>query len=215
MYRSVASSVVAPKRRTLFGTHATGAASSVNSVPEGIQWWIMSEAWNPTIKTPDGEPVSFENPNPEREYKRKDVLELLVGYGCLTKQIARGFGVGENTIRRQMHNNGVEPPGKPDPQNYNGEHTRAAHDAGGAEYHVNQYLNDGEGRVERQASDPTVAEAFQFVICRRNPCPECGRDFPTAEEQHDCIRGHSRGLASYLAGQANAGNEVLELNASE
>jgi hypothetical protein len=175
----------------------------------------MSEVWNPTITKPNGEPVAFENPGEGREYQDGDVLRMLVGYGCLTKEIAAGYGVTPSTIRRQLRNKNIQSPGKRDPRENNYECTRAVHDAGGIEWHTHQNANGGNGRVERQASEWTMADAFQYVICRSEPCPDCGRNYDTAKAQHDCMRSHARGLASYLAGQANTGNEVLELNASE
>lgn len=159
----------------------------------------MSESWfNPTMKTRDGEEVSDYTPGNERaDHKDPDVLREYVEDGWLTVEIADEFNVSTSTIRRQMQNHDIPRPGR-EPAAYN-QLTREIHNEVGMEWAVNQYGHDGEGRVERMADGGhDLGDGFAW-LGKVHECPECGAEYLTEAEQHDCMRGHAKTAANELA----------------
>lgn len=160
----------------------------------------MSDSWNPTIKTPNGDVIE-----PDRRegyiqpYRKESVLRQHVEDGLCTREIAEEYGVSITTIQENFRKHGLEFPERGIDPRDRFEHTRELHDEYGVPWGLNQYCNDGEGRVERMADGGhELANAIEWVFTMYE-CPDCGAVYLTEAGQHDCMRGHAKTAANELA----------------
>lgn len=158
----------------------------------------MSE-WNPTMRTPDGEPIEPEQQSGKiPEYRKEAVLREHVENGLTVSDIADQYRVGRNTIGFHLRRFGIEPP-RPEYKSERFERTRELHEDANDRWGTHQYAKGGLADRDVIADGGNdIGEAIAWALDLYE-CPDCGREHPTVKGQHDCMRRHSQKLAIRLA----------------
>lgn len=158
------------------------------------------------MKSADGEEIEI---GAESEYiqpyRKEEVLREHLDDGLALREIADIYNVGDNTIRRHIHDHGIEYTPRGIGQSQQLKRVHELHEMSGVawparkpggEFKPAPSIDADLEPVADGGSDLAVAIEWCFGVYE---CPDCGHSFHTRKGQHDCMRGHVRELANQLA----------------
>lgn len=145
--------------------------------------------WNPTIQTPDGDPVTVEGTDAEPIYRDRKALAAAIDDGLTREQMADRFDTTVTTVQRWLSEHGLS--------------DKTPRSEPKRDLAVSLHLEAGE---DWNASDETRRVTPNGGDDR---CPECGTPHDSEAAQHACLRSHAREVADRLERDAEIGREVL------